>query len=232
MSISKCIAIIPARGGSKRIPRKNIRNFCGEPIIKYSITSALQSRCFDEVMVSTDCDDIANIAMSYGAKIPFMRSKKASDDNTLLDDVLMEVIKNYHNNGVSLKKICCILPTAPFLTAEILKEGLNLFHEKKVHAVFPVIRFSYPIQRALKISDGYLKMYWAENKNKRSQDFELAYHDAGQFYWLDVENFLKTKSLFPEKSQPLIISEMKAHDIDDEEDWQLAEIKFKYSLFS
>lgn len=224
----KTLAIIPARGGSKRIINKNIKNFCGQPIINYSIQAALQSGCFDEVMVSTDSEKIAAVAKQAGAKVPFMRSSATSDDHAVLSEVILEVIQQYAAQNQSFSQVCCILPTAPFLTAAILQKGLVLLEEKNAHSVFPVMQFHYPIQRGLKIVDDQLKMCWPENEKTRSQDLEPVYHDAGQFYWVNAEHFLKTKSLFSQKAYPLIISALKAHDIDSEEDWRLAEIKFQY----
>jgi len=221
------LAIIPARGGSKRIPRKNIKNFAGQPIIQYSIDAALKSGIFTEVMVSTDDKEIAEVGKSLGAKVPFMRSAKNSTDMAMTIPVLEEVIKEYKKLGQKFDYVCCIYPTAPFVTGDRLKKAFELFTEKKADAVLPIMRFSYPIQRGLKLKNGYAKMFWPINYNKRSQDLEPAYHDCGQFYFLTTEAVLKQKVLFPKYTVPIIVPESEAQDIDNEEDWEIAEMKFK-----
>lgn len=223
----KTVAIITARGGSKRIPRKNIKPFLGHPIIKYSIDAAIQSNCFDEIMVSTDDKEIAEISQRLGAKIPFMRSDATSNDFATTPDVIEEVLVEYRKMGYEFGYACCIYPTAPFITPAKLKEGFNLLKEKGADSVLPVVRFSYPIQRALKIEDGRLLMIWPENLNKRSQDLMPAYHDVGQFYWLKVESFLKERVLFGKHTVPLEVPESEVQDIDNEEDWKIAEMKYQ-----
>ena len=225
--IKKSIAIITARGGSKRIPRKNIKLFIGQPIIKYSIQAAIDSRCFDEVMVSTDDEEIAEIAKECGARVPFYRSEDTSGDHATTADVINEVLSEYKKLGAEFEFFCCIYPTAPFVTAEKLRKAMKILIESKVDSVFPVTRFSYPIQRGLKIEDGFVRMFWPENLNKRSQDLLPAYHDAGQFYCMRTESFLAQNRLFAEKSVPLITDEMEVQDIDNEEDWKVAELKYK-----
>lgn len=221
------LAIITARGGSKRIPRKNIKNFCGKPIIAYSIEAALNSGIFDEVMVSTEDKEIANIAISYGAKVPFMRSEKNADDYSGTADVLLEVVEDYKKQGKSFDNICCIYPTAPFVTAKKLSEANQIFQKANVDALIPVIKFSYPPQRAFILEDNKLVYRWTENMFKRSQDLEDFYHDVGQFYFLKTEVLLREKTLVPNRTIPLIITEMEAQDIDDESDWKIAEMKYK-----
>ncbi|TRZ51189.1 pseudaminic acid cytidylyltransferase [bacterium] len=223
----KALAIIPARGGSKRIPRKNIKNFAGQPIIQYSIDAALESGIFTEVMVSTDDNEIADIAKNLNAKVPFMRSEENSSDMAMTVPVLEEVIAEYKKLGQEFEYVCCIYPTAPFVTAERLKAAYELFKETKVEAVLPIMRFSYPIQRSLKMENGYATMFWPENYNVRSQDLEPAYHDCGQFYFLRVDSLLLQKVLYPKFTLPIIVPESEAQDIDSEEDWRIAEIKFK-----
>lgn len=223
----KNLAIITARGGSKRIPRKNIKDFLGFPIIKYSIDAALQAGCFDEVMVSTDDMEIAEIARSYGAAIPFLRSQKNSDDYAGTSDVIEEVLLDYKKMGKEFDYCCCIYPTAPLISVRKLIEGYDLLKKSGADSVLPVVRFSYPIQRALKVEDGKLEMIWPENLNSRSQDLMPAYHDAGQFYWLRVDSFLKSKNLFSKNTFAIEISESEVHDIDSEEDWKIAEIKYR-----
>lgn len=222
------LAIIPARGGSKRIPRKNIKLFCGKPIIDYSIKVALQSKCFDEVMVSTEDSEIAEIAKSSGAVVPFIRSKENSDDYSQTADVIEEALLKYKNLGQDFEFFCCIYPTAPFITVEKLKKSYSLLINSDADAVIPVVRFSYPIQRAFKIEDSMLSMVWPENYSKRSNDLAPTYHDCGQFYWMRTKSFLKQKKLFAKKSIPFEIVESEVQDIDNMEDWRIAEIKYKY----
>lgn len=220
----KNLAIIPARGGSKRIHRKNIRDFLGKPILAYSIETALKSELFDEVMVSTDDDEIAKIAMEYGARVPFMRSIKASDDFATLADVMDDVKQNYIEYGQSFELACCILPTAPFVTEELLIKGFELIKKEMADSVKPIVRFSYPIQRALKLMpDGSLKMFYPEHAKTRSQDLETAFHDAGQFYWFWFE-----KGMNGTNKLGFEISELFVQDIDTENDWKLAEFKYNF----
>jgi N-acylneuraminate cytidylyltransferase len=224
----KVLAIIPARGGSKRIPRKNIKNFLGKPIIAYSIETAINSKLFDEVMVSTDDKEIAEVAKKYGAKVPFMRSEKNSDDFAGTVDVIEEVLKEYSKKGEEFKVFCCIYPTAPLISEENLKKGFELLRSEKFDSVFPVVGFSYSIQRALRLDENYkAEMICPENQKKRSQDLEKAYHDAGQFYWGISEKFLKEKNLFGKNSGAIILKETEVQDIDNLEDWKMAEIKYQ-----
>ena len=225
--ILKRICIIPARGGSKRIPRKNIKPFLGEPIISYSIKSAIESNLFDEVMVSTDDYEIANISVSYGAKIPFLRSKKNSDDFATTYQVLDEVISEYNNINMRFDHICCIYPTAPLTTPSLLSEGYKLFLKNSCKYLIPIVEYSHPIQRSYIQNKKYLELLYPENKNKRTQDLEKTYHDAGQFYWIDLKSMLKKGSLFSEKVCGFKISNNQFHDIDTIEDWEIAEIKYK-----
>lgn len=223
----KALAIITARGGSKRIPRKNIRSFLGQPIIKYSIEAALKSGGFDEVMVSTDDKEIMEISKKFGAVVPFYRSKKSSDDHATTAEVIEEVLMEYKKLGKEFEYFCCIYPTAPFITSEKLEQAMKILSKNDVDSVFSVVKFGYPIQRGLRIENGLIKMIWPENLTKRSQDMESSYHDAGQFYFMKTQSFLEQKKMFTEKSIPLIIDEMEAQDIDNEEDWAMAEIKYK-----
>jgi len=223
----KILAIIPARGGSKRIPRKNIKNFAGQPIIKYSVDAAKKAACFSEIMVSTDDPEIARVAKSCGARVPFFRSKKNSGDRVMIIPVLAEVLREYEKRGKKFEYVCCIFPTAPFVTGEKLRTAKRLILKNKADAVVPVVRFSYPIQRSLKISGKEAKMFWPKYYNYRSQDLEPAYHDCGQFYFLTTEAILKQKKLFPKSVVSIEVPESEAQDIDNESDWQIAEIKYK-----
>lgn len=221
------LAIITARGGSKRIPRKNIKEFCGKPIIAYSIDAALKSGIFDEVMVSTDDTEIAAIAKQYGAQVPFMRSAETSNDFATTMDVLKEVVGNYKDKlGKSFDYICCIYPTAPFITSDVLKECYEMIAKYDVHEIIPIVAYSFPPQRALVIDKlGNIKYKWPENENLRSQDLEKFYHDAGQFYFYNAEMLYKEMKNIIIK--PYILSELKVQDIDNLEDWKIAELKYK-----
>ena len=220
------IAIITARGGSKRIPRKNIKEFCGKPIIAYSIEAALESGVFDEVMVSTDDEEIAEIAKAYGASVPFYRSQETSNDYATTKDVLLEVILEYEERGMRYDTMCCIYPTAPFVTAKKLKKAVELLERKDGEMAMPVVAFSFPPQRSnLLNSDGFLDYTFPEHRLTRSQDLEVWYHDAGQFYVYDIEKFIKADGICT-KILPIEVSELEVQDIDNEVDWKLAELKF------
>ena len=221
------IAIIPARGGSKRIPRKNIKSFLGKPIIVYSIEVAIKSGCFDEIMVSTDDQEIAKIATENGASVPFLRSTNNSNDFAILADVIEEVLLSYKN--IHFDEICCLLPTAPFVSSKNLIDSNKKLVNEELDAVFPILEYSFPIQRSLEIENEKVQMVWEEYMNSRSQDLQKRYHDAGQFYWLKTKSFLKERKLFMKNSGGLIISELAAQDIDSETDWKLAELKYKLS---
>lgn len=226
--MSKSIAIITARGGSKRIPKKNIRDFCGKPIICYAIEAAVKSGIYDTVMVSTDSEEIADIAKKYGAEVPFMRSEKTSDDFATTADVLLEVLEKYRDLGQEFDYMTCIYPTAPFVTVEKLTKAMNLLKEKKAKQVMPVTAFSYPPLRGYVMQEGVLNMKWPEYFRTRSQDLEPLYHDAGQFYCYQVEEFLKAKGQIVTDIIPLVVDEMEVQDIDNETDWKLAELKFGF----
>ena len=223
----KRIAIITARGGSKRIPRKNILPFNGQPIITYSIKAAIESGLFDEVMVSTDDDEIAAVAKECGAKIPFMRSEATSNDFANTEDVLREVIEEYGKRGINFESMCCIYPTAPFISAERLKEAVEKFEASDAETLLPVVRFSYPPQRGLVIKEDYLVFKQPEFMQSRSQDLEKMYHDVGQFYIMNTEAFLKNGAIMKGKIIPFEIPELEVQDIDDMTDWKLAEIKYQ-----
>lgn len=220
------IAIITARGGSKRIPKKNIKSFCGKPIIAYSIEAALKSGAYSEVMVSTDSEEIAEIARVYGANVPFMRSEKTSDDYATTRDVLMEVLSEYEKLGKIFDYMTCIYPTAPFITADKLREAMQLIIDSHGSLLIPVVQFSYPPQRAYIIEDNKLHLKWEENRYTRSQDLEPFYHEAGQFYCYNISDYLKASGTISENIIPYILPESEVQDIDTVEDWKIAEMKY------
>ncbi|MDZ4363646.1 pseudaminic acid cytidylyltransferase [Brevundimonas sp.] len=222
----KRLAVIPARGGSKRIPRKNIRDFAGRPIIGWSIATALDSGLFDTVMVSTDDAEIAALAEVGGASVPFLRSAATSDDHATLVQVMAEVIAAYADQGRAFDAVCCILPTAPLLTAARLIQGAEMFASGGFDSVFALVAFAAPVQRALRRdADGMASMLQPEHYASRSQDLEPAYHDAGQFYWASVETWLSGAPVFSGRAGTIVLDPMEAQDIDTEADWQLAELK-------
>ena len=223
------IAIITARGGSKRIPRKNIKTFCGKPIIAYSIEAALQSGLFEEVMVSTDDKEIARIAGEYGAKVPFMRSSESAGDYASTDDVLLEVLTAYKEQGREFASFCCLYPTAPFVTEDKLRTAMGLLEQ--ADSVMPVVAFSFPPQRCMVINDaGELRMKWPEHARTRSQDLEPYYHDCGQFYCCRTAPFLQYRTTDLPRMLPMIMSEMEVQDIDNQDDWAIAELKYQQMI--
>ena len=227
----KNIAIITARGGSKRIPKKNIKVFCGKPIIEYSIESAIRSSLFDIVMVSTDCEEIADIAKKSGATVPFLRSEYTSGDNSTTEEVLIEVLERYEKDGLFFDNVCCIYPTAPFVNAEKLRLAYQLLDgNEHANSVVPVVKFSYPPQRGMVIHNGFVYYQFPENATIRSQDLESIYHDCGQFYFCRVKALLKYRDLICPNCLSLVFSEEEVQDIDNYSDWKLAEMK--YRLFS
>lgn len=221
----KSIAIITARGGSKRIPKKNIKEFCGKPIIVYSIEAAISANIFDEVMVSTDSEEIKAIAEKCGAAVPFLRSEAASNDFATTADVIEEVINSYKSIGRSFDSFACIYPTAPFVTGKKLAEAANLLNE--ADAVLSVVRFSFPPQRAFVIRNGNVVFQYPEFERIRSQDLEPIYHDCGQFYICKVDLFLEHHTLILPATKPYILPEEEVQDIDTMSDWEIAEAKFK-----
>lgn len=223
----KRIAIIPARGGSKRIPNKNIKDFLGKPIIAYSIETAINSGLYDEVMVSTDSEAIKEVALKYGAKVPFLRSAQNSNDFATTVDVLLEVIEWYKQTGKQFNEATCIYACAPFVNSTLLKNSFEKL-ENGCDCAFPVLPYSHPIQRALQLSDeGKVSPFFDTDITARTQDFKKSYHDAGMFYSLDINKLLINKSLRTENTFAMEIDELHAQDIDSENDWQLAELKYK-----
>ncbi len=225
--LESAVAIITARGGSKRIQRKNIKSFLGKPILEYSIVSALDAGCFSEVMVSTDDSEIADLAKKLGARVPFFRSKETSGDFAVTAQVVEEVLLEYGRQNRIFSHACCLYPTAPFVTPDRLRSGLALLKERDADGVVPVVRFGFPIQRAFRLKNGFVEMLWPENCNIRSQDLEPTFHDAAQFYWLNVERFLKLKIVFMPHTVALEVPEEEVQDIDHESDWRLAEMKYE-----
>lgn len=221
------IAIITARGGSKRIPHKNIRDFCGKPIIEYSIRAALDAQVFDTVMVSTDDERIALIAKNAGAEVPFMRSEKTANDYATTTDVLLEVIEQYDKMGITFENACCIYPTAPFVNAAKLKNAMAILQKDNRHSVMPVTAFSFPPLRGMTIKDDKLEYKWPEYAMARSQDLEEIYHDCGQFYAFQVASFIRERKLVTDNTAGIVISELEVQDIDNEVDWELAEMKYR-----
>ena len=221
----RCIAIITARGGSKRIPKKNIKDFCGKPIIAYSIEAALKSNVFDEVMVSTDSDEIRIIAKQYGAAVPFLRSEETSNDYATTADVISEVLNMYRKQGKVFDSFACIYPTAPFVTANRLREASVLLLD--ADAVLSVVRFSFPPQRAFVIREGNIAFQYPEFAKSRSQDLEPIYHDCGQFYFCKTAQFEAYHSLILPVTKPFVLPEEEVQDIDTMADWDIAEAKFK-----
>jgi pseudaminic acid cytidylyltransferase len=228
--MTKSLAIIPARGGSKRIPQKNMKLFLDKPIIEYSINAALQCSHIDRVIVSTDDPKIAEIAKNAGADVPFMRSNDNSSDYAGLSEVALEVLEQLDSQGDKYDNFCLILATAPFISNKSLNESFNLLSDSKSDAIIPVVQYSFPIQRAFKVSKQKLEMFSPENMKVRSQDLEPAYHDAGQYYWLKTDSFLKEKKIYLNNSTPYILEERYSQDIDTPEDWLIAEMKFKMML--
>jgi len=219
------IALIPARGGSKRIPKKNIKIFFGKPIIAWSIELAFKSGCFDKVIVSTDDKEIAEIANFYGAETPFMRSKELSDDHTVLSSVISDAIQKLN---LDINYLCAILPTAPLIQVEDIQDALKqLLSQPNFDFAFTVTDFGFPIQRALRIDDGQVSMFEPHHMNTRSQDLERAWHDAGQFYWGKATSWLEGEPVFGSKSIPIKLPRFRVQDIDSIDDWSRAEYIFK-----
>ena len=222
------VAIITARGGSKRIPRKNIKEFCGKPILAFSIEAALKSKLFDEVMVSTEDSEIAEVAKKYGASVPFMRSERTANDFATTEDVLLEVLDEYNKRGKDFSEVCCIYPTAPFVTAEKIIIATEMLESNdSADSVMPVVQFSFPPQRGLIVKGDYISYKYPENAIKRSQDLEPIYHDCGQFYFCKTASLKKYHDVVGEKTLPLVVSELEVQDIDNLSDWVIAELKYK-----
>lgn len=222
------LAIIPARGGSKRIPRKNIKTFCGKPMIAWSIEAARSSGCFDRIIISTDDDEIATVARAYGAEVPFARPPDLSDDYIPTRPVVNHAIQEARALWGNIDLVCCIYATAPFLNAEDLRRGLMQLRASTAQFAFAVTTFPYPIQRALRVTpEGRVGMLFPDNRESRSQDLEVAYHDAGQFYWGRTEAFLANLDMFSADTVPVLMPRTRVQDIDTEEDWLRAELMLR-----
>ena len=219
------LAVIPARGGSKRIPRKNIKEFAGKPMIAWSIAAAQESGCFDRIIVSTDDSEIADVARSFGADVPFMRPMDLSDDHTGTVPVIAHAVTWQCQQGTAPEMACCIYATAPFLSAYDLVTGYKAMLQSDAHFAVSVTRYVSPIQRALRINEaGRLAMFWPENYTRRSQDLEPAFHDAGQFYWGAAQAWVSEPSVFGPRSIPVVLPPFRVQDIDTPEDWIRAEV--------
>ena len=222
------ISVIPARAGSKRIPKKNIRSFLGKPIISYSIEAAKATKLFDRIIVSTDSQEIADIALTFGAEAPFIRPKELADDFVGTDEVIIHALNWFIEHGENVRYVCCIYATAPFIKPEYIKKGYESLIKEKATSAVSVTTYSYPIYRSLILDErGRLRMQWPEYIKTRSQDLPVVYHDAGQFYWADVKKYLVDKSFWSNDTLPIIIPRYLVQDIDIEEDWQRAELMYK-----
>ena len=214
----KSLAIITARGGSKRIPKKNIKEFCGKPIIQYSIEAAMESGVFDEVMVSTDDEEIRKVSEACGGNVPFLRSQETANDMAMTHEVILEVLEEYKKRGQEFEYVCCIYPTAPFITPAKLRESMEKLTQTGAEGVIPVVPYSFPPQRCFVLREGRVHFNWPENRLVRSQDLEKWYHDCGQYYFMKVSSFVQEKSLI-----------LEVQDIDNYEDWKIAEMKYSLS---
>jgi pseudaminic acid cytidylyltransferase len=222
------LCVIPARGGSKRIPRKNIKEFYGQPMIGYSIKAALDSQCFDQVIVSTDDAEIAEVAKSFGAIVPFVRPDELANDDTATVPVIKHAIKWFDDQNQLPSEVCCLYATAPFVQADAIRKAYKKMMQEQVDYCFTVTSFASPIQRAIKVTaENRIEMFYPENLETRSQDLEESYHDAGQFYWGKAESFRQQKPLFSKDSTPYILPRHLVQDVDTPEDWRRAELMYQ-----
>lgn len=222
------IAIIPARGGSKRIPRKNIKEFCGKPMIAWSIEAAIKSECFDQILVSTDDEEIASVAKEYGAEVPFIRPAELSDDYAGTTQVIAHALEWLNEHAQSFQYACCLYATAPFVQAGDLQKSQQQLKDSQAEYVFSATSYPFPIQRAIRITaNNGIEMFHPEYFNTRSQDLEEAWHDAGQFYWGTVNAWMQQKRIFSHEAQIYPLPRAQVQDIDTPEDWQRAELMFK-----
>lgn len=222
------LAVIPARGGSKRIPRKNIRDFCGKPMLAWAIEAALDSGCIDRVIVSTDDHEIAEVARRHGADVPFMRPSKLADDYAGTTAVVQHALQCLIADGLSVEVACCLYATAPFVTSEDLRTGLDLLTRSRASYAFSVTTYSFPIQRALRLTEAErIEMFCPMYADTRSQDLEVAYHDAGQFYWGTCKAWLAAEAIYADHSVPVMLPRYRVQDIDTQEDWEQAVLMFE-----
>lgn len=222
------LCVIPARGGSKRIPRKNIKEFNGKPMIAYSIEAALQSGYFDKVIVSTDDEEIAEVAKAYGAEVPFMRPAELANDYAGTLPVIKHAVEWFEENSTRPGHICCLYATAPFVQPKAIQQAYQQLLATQADYCFSVTSFAFPIQRAIKITDQQrVEMFYPEHFDTRSQDLEEAYHDAGQFYWGSVDAFKQMKPLFSQSASPFVLPRYLVQDIDTPEDWIRAELMYQ-----
>lgn len=225
------LCVIPARGGSKRIPRKNIKDFCGKPMIAWSIEAAKASSCFDRIIVSTDNEEIAEVAKSFGAEVPFIRPIHLSDDHTATIPVIAHAIRWQMEHSHSPTEVCCVYATAPFVQAGDIKRGLEILKSTDAEYAFSLTTYAFPIQRAIRITtEQRVEMFQPWHSNTRSQDLEEAWHDAGQFYWGRASAWLEGKPIFISDAAPVFLPRYRVQDIDTLEDWQRAEWLFKVML--
>jgi len=221
------ICVIPARGRSKRILRKNIKKFLGKPIIAYSIEAALESNCFDQIIVSTDDDEIAKLAIKYGAQVPFVRPPELSDDFSSTLSVIQHAIGEQDSDN-NIENVCCLYATAPFIDSNTLNESYEQFKKSDANYCLGITSFPFPIQRALRVSgDNCLTMFNQENSHKRSQDLDEAYHDAGQFCWGRASAFKDELSIYSGSTLPYVLPRHLVQYIDTIEDWVMAEAMYK-----
>lgn len=224
----KKLCVIPARGGSKRIPRKNIKLFHGQPMVSYSIRAAQECGLFDTIVVSTDDEDVAEVARTHGAETPFVRPPELGNDHIGTDAVVVHAINWFRNQGTAFDATCCVYATAPLIDPERIKDGWDRLREPGRRFAFSVTSFPFPIQRALKqTADGSVDMFWPENRTKRSQDLEHAYHDAAQFYWGWSDAWLNSEIIFSPISAPVILPRTHVVDVDTPEDWEVAEVTYR-----
>ena len=222
------LCVIPARGGSKRIPRKNIKSFCGQVMIGYSIKAALDSQCFDQVIVSTDDAEVAEVAKSFGAIVPFVRPDELADDYAGTVPVIKHAIEWFNDQGQTPSEVCCLYATAPFVKAIAIRKAYEQMQCTQADYCFTVASFAFPIQRAIKVTvENRIEMFYPKHLETRSQDLEESYHDAGQFYWGKAEAFKQQKSLFSKSSTPYILPRHLVQDIDTPEDWKRAELMYQ-----
>lgn len=223
------VAIIPARGGSKRIPHKNIRPFCGRPMIAWPIEAAIRSGLFQRVIVSTDDPEIADVARREGVEAPFVRPPELANDHAETLPVVRHAVNWLAEGGCPVTYACCIYATAPFLRAEDLRDARGLMEDRNLDFVFAITRFGFPIQRALKLGErNSISMFWPEHELTRSQDLPAAYHDAAQFYWGTARAWMTLERIYSANCRGYVLPEERAQDIDTESDWRAAELKFRF----